>query len=137
MLKQFLRLLRSAREGMQKIRDDKVENLTSSDYCLALNSSVFWGGWCGLCFSLNRSRSAQPSSAAGAVQIYLISWIYIINQGSPCRLATLNPFGRELLLSDVSTGIKWSTWIGRSIIIMTMIMNMNMTMNITINIRVI
>jgi hypothetical protein len=45
-------------------------------------------------------------------------WIlscYTIDQGSPCPLATLNPFGRELLLSDVSTGIKWSTWIERSI----------------------
>jgi hypothetical protein len=47
---------------------------------------------------------------------------YTIDQGSPCPLATLNPFGRELLLSDVSTGIKWSTWIKRSI--MYMIMNM-------------
>ena len=40
--------------------------------------------------------------------------IYTIDQGSPCPLATLNPFGRELLLSDVSIGIKWSTWIERS-----------------------
>jgi hypothetical protein len=47
--------------------------------------------------------------------------IYTIDQGFPCPLATLNPFGRELLLSDVSTGIKWSTWIERSI--MYMIMN--------------
>jgi hypothetical protein len=31
---------------------------------------------------------------------------YIIDQGSPCLLATLNPFGRELLLSDVFTGFK-------------------------------
>jgi hypothetical protein len=36
---------------------------------------------------------------------------YTIDQGSPCPLATLNPFGRELLLSDVSTGFKQSTWI--------------------------
>jgi hypothetical protein len=56
-----------------------------------------------------------------------------IDQGSPCPLATLNPFGRELLLSDVSTGIKWSTWIERSI----MYMNINMTMTMTINMRVI
>jgi hypothetical protein len=34
---------------------------------------------------------------------------YTIDQGSPCPLATLNPFGRELLLSDVSTGFKRST----------------------------
>jgi hypothetical protein len=26
---------------------------------------------------------------------------YTIDQGPPCPLATLNPFGRELLLSDV------------------------------------
>jgi hypothetical protein len=52
---------------------------------------------------------------------------YTIDQGSPCPLATLNPFGRELLLSDVSTGIKWSTWIERSI----MYMIINMIMNIT------
>jgi hypothetical protein len=44
---------------------------------------------------------------------------YTIDQGSPCPLATLNPFGRELLLSDVSTGIKWSAWIERSIMNMT------------------
>jgi hypothetical protein len=64
--------------------------------------------------------------------------LYTIDQGSPCPLATLNPFGRELLLSDVFTGIKWSTWIERSIgikwstwiersimyMIMYMIMNM-------------
>jgi hypothetical protein len=37
--------------------------------------------------------------------------LYIIDQGSPCRLATLNPFGRELLLSDVFTVSKRSTWI--------------------------
>jgi hypothetical protein len=49
---------------------------------------------------------------------------YIIDQGYPCPLVTLNPFGRKLLLSDVSTGIKWSTWIERSI------MNMNMTMRV-------
>jgi hypothetical protein len=36
---------------------------------------------------------------------------YTIDQGSPCPLATLNPFGQELLLSDVSTGFKRSTWI--------------------------
>jgi hypothetical protein len=29
----------------------------------------------------------------------------IIDQRSPCPLATLNPFGRELLLSDVLAGI--------------------------------
>jgi len=60
---------------------------------------------------------------------------YTIDQGSPCPLATLNPFGRELLLSDVSTGIKWSTWIERSIMymIMYMIMNINMTMNMAMN----
>jgi hypothetical protein len=52
---------------------------------------------------------------------------YTIDQGSPCPLATLNPFGRELLLSDVSTGIKWSTWIERSIMYMIMYMIMNMT----------
>jgi hypothetical protein len=34
---------------------------------------------------------------------------YITDQGSPCPLVTLNPFGRELLLSDVSTGFKRST----------------------------
>jgi hypothetical protein len=55
--------------------------------------------------------------------------IYTIDQGFPCPLATLNPFGRELLLSDVSTGIKWSTWIERS-----MNMNMNMTMNMTMRV---
>jgi hypothetical protein len=60
------------------------------------------------------------------------SYIYTIDQGSPCPLATLNPFGRELLLSDVSTGIKWSTWIERSI----MYMIMYMTINIIINMRV-
>jgi hypothetical protein len=38
---------------------------------------------------------------------------YTIDQGSPCPLATLNPFGQELLLSDVSTGFKRSTWIQR------------------------
>jgi hypothetical protein len=32
--------------------------------------------------------------------------IYIIDYGSPCPLATLNPFGRELLLLDVFIGIK-------------------------------
>jgi hypothetical protein len=37
--------------------------------------------------------------------------LYVIDQGSPCPLATLNPFGRELLLSDGFTGIKRSTWI--------------------------
>jgi hypothetical protein len=36
---------------------------------------------------------------------------YTIDQGSPCPLATLNPFGRELLHSDVLVGIKRSTWI--------------------------
>jgi Heterokaryon incompatibility protein (HET) len=41
--------------------------------------------------------------------------LYTIDQGSPCPLATLNPFGRELLLSDVSTGFKRSTWIQRTI----------------------
>jgi hypothetical protein len=73
--------------------------------------------------------------------------LYTIDQGSPCPLATLNPFGRELLLSDVSTGFKRSTWIQRTI--MTMYMNMimimiitinmtiNMTMNMTININII
>ena len=44
---------------------------------------------------------------------YLAS--YTINQGSPRPLATLNPFGRELLLLDVSTGFKRSTWIQRTI----------------------
>jgi hypothetical protein len=34
-----------------------------------------------------------------------------IDQGSPCPLATLNPFGRELLHSNVLAGIKQSTWI--------------------------
>jgi hypothetical protein len=53
--------------------------------------------------------------------------LYTIDQGSPCPLATLNPFGRELLLSDVFTGIKWSTWIERSIMYMIMYMIMNMT----------
>jgi hypothetical protein len=45
----------------------------------------------------------------------ILSWrlSYTIDQGSPCPLATLNPFGRELLLSDVSTGFKRSTWIQR------------------------
>jgi hypothetical protein len=52
---------------------------------------------------------------------------YTIDQGSPCPLATLNPFGRELLLSDVSTGFKRSTWIERSIMYMTMYMIINMT----------
>jgi hypothetical protein len=32
-------------------------------------------------------------------------FIYIIDQGSSCPLVTLNPFGRELLLSDVLAGI--------------------------------
>jgi hypothetical protein len=36
---------------------------------------------------------------------------YIIDQGSPYPLATLNPFSRELLLLDVFIGFKWSTWI--------------------------
>jgi hypothetical protein len=44
---------------------------------------------------------------------------YITDQGPPCPLLTLNPFGRELLLLDVFTGIKWSTWIQR--IYMTMV----------------
>jgi hypothetical protein len=35
--------------------------------------------------------------------------LYTIDQGSPCPLATLNPFGRELLYSDVLAGIKRST----------------------------
>ena len=39
--------------------------------------------------------------------------LYTIDQGSPCPLAILNPFGRELLLLDVSTGFKRSTWIQR------------------------
>ena len=30
--------------------------------------------------------------------------LYIIDQGSPCPLVILNPFGRELLLSDVFAG---------------------------------
>jgi len=60
---------------------------------------------------------------------------YTIDQGSPCPLATLNPFGRELLLSDVSTGFKRSTWIQRILwswtwLTMTMTMNMNMTMRV-------
>jgi hypothetical protein len=38
---------------------------------------------------------------------------YSIDQGSPCPLATLNPFGRELLLSDVFAGSKRSTRIER------------------------
>jgi hypothetical protein len=38
---------------------------------------------------------------------------YSIDQGSPCPLATLNPFGRELLLSDVFAGLKRSTRIER------------------------
>jgi hypothetical protein len=53
--------------------------------------------------------------------------LYTIDQGSPCPLATLNPFGRELLLSDISTGFKRSTWIERSIMYMIMYMIMNMT----------
>jgi hypothetical protein len=28
-------------------------------------------------------------------------------------VVTINPFGRELLLSDVPTGFQWSTWIQR------------------------
>jgi hypothetical protein len=40
---------------------------------------------------------------------------YIINQGSPYPLVTLNPFSQELLLSDVFTGIKWSTLIKRTL----------------------
>jgi hypothetical protein len=39
--------------------------------------------------------------------------IYSIDQGSPCPLATLNPFGRELLLLDVFAGLKRSTRIKR------------------------
>jgi hypothetical protein len=39
--------------------------------------------------------------------------LYSIDQGSPCPLATLNPFGRELLLLDVFTGLKRSTRIKR------------------------
>jgi hypothetical protein len=39
--------------------------------------------------------------------------IYITDQGSPCPLVALNPFGRELLLSDGSLGFKRSTWIQR------------------------
>jgi hypothetical protein len=38
---------------------------------------------------------------------------YSLDQGCPCPLLTLNPFGRELLLSDVLAGIKRSTWIER------------------------
>jgi hypothetical protein len=34
---------------------------------------------------------------------------YSIGQGCPCPLLTLNPFGRELLLSDVLARIKRST----------------------------
>jgi hypothetical protein len=40
-------------------------------------------------------------------------YLYSIDQGSPCPLATLNPFGRELLLSDVFAGLKRSTRIER------------------------
>jgi hypothetical protein len=40
-------------------------------------------------------------------------FIYITDQGSPCPLVTLNPFGRELLHLDVFTGFKRSTWIQR------------------------
>jgi hypothetical protein len=63
---------------------------------------------------------------------------YIIDQGSPCPLATLSPFGRELLLLDVFIGFKRSTWIKRSIIIINMNMNIiiNMTMNMTINMTI-
>jgi hypothetical protein len=57
----------------------------------------------------------------------IVEALYTIDQGSPCPLATLNPFGRELLLSDVSTGFKRSTWIERSIMYMIMYMIMNMT----------
>jgi hypothetical protein len=38
---------------------------------------------------------------------------YSIDQGSPCPLASLNPFGRELLLSDVFAGLKRPTRIKR------------------------
>jgi hypothetical protein len=41
----------------------------------------------------------------------VFDWPYIIDQGSPCPLVTLNPFGRELLLSDVFARSKRSTWI--------------------------
>jgi hypothetical protein len=58
--------------------------------------------------SLNRitpHRLHQYDNAQNTKKILPIS-IYTIDQGSPCPLATLNPFGRELLLLDVSTGIK-------------------------------
>jgi hypothetical protein len=50
------------------------------------------------------SSSSLDGSATSFAMIRFI--VYTIDQGSPCPLATLNPFGRELLLSDVSTGIK-------------------------------
>jgi hypothetical protein len=53
---------------------------------------------------------------------------YPILQGYPYPLVTLNPFGRQLLLSDVSKRIKWSTWIERSI------MNINITISMTMRV---
>jgi hypothetical protein len=48
-------------------------------------------------------------------KLALYSSHYIINQGSPYPLVTLNRFSQELLLSDVFTGIKWSTLIKRTL----------------------
>jgi hypothetical protein len=48
-------------------------------------------------------------------------WFYSPDQGSPCPALTLNPFGRELLLLGVLAGIKRSTWIIHTIMIMLMI----------------
>jgi hypothetical protein len=47
--------------------------------------------------------------------IDILGPIYNIDHRSPCPLVTLNPFGRELLLLDVFTGFKRSTWIQRTI----------------------
>jgi hypothetical protein len=77
-------------------------------------------------------RKLMAFSSSRIAKLYQRS-IYTIDQGSPCPLATLNPFGRELLLSDVSTGIKWSTWIERSTLYMIMYINMNMNINMNIN----
>jgi hypothetical protein len=57
-----------------------------------------------------------PSPYVHVTFLHLAIWYglqYSIDQGSPCPLATLNPFGRELLLSDVFAGLKRSTRIER------------------------
>jgi hypothetical protein len=60
-------------------------------------------------------RNGRPGRPLALVVMWIIQWRYITDQGSPYPLVTLNPFGRELLLSDVSTGFKRSTWIERTL----------------------